>query len=250
MQAACASFAFALITGMQYVATGCSRRVLVVGADCNSRIINPADPQTYPLFGDAAGAVLLGPGSERQGILAYAVGSDGSGAGLLNRPMGGSREPFSADPASRSRQYLHMEGRPVFKWAIRMLEETTADVLRTAGMSIEQINLVVFHQANLRIISAAAEELGLQPAQDLHQRRSFRQHLVGQHPPGPGRGLPVGPHSARRPCPVQRLWGRAGLGNRTDALVSVLEGDSPIFVGRKLGQSPVNVRSPLPPGEG
>jgi 3-oxoacyl-[acyl-carrier-protein] synthase-3 len=165
LQAACASFAFALITGMQYVATGCSRRVLVIGADCNSRIINPADPQTYPLFGDAAGAVLLGPGSDRQGILAYAVGSDGSGVELLNRPMGGSREPFSTDPASHGRQYLRMEGRPVFKWAIRMLQETTVEVLRAADVTIEQINLVVFHQANLRIISAAAEELGIRPAQ-------------------------------------------------------------------------------------
>ena len=82
IQAACASFAYALLTGMQYVATGCSRRVLVIGADCNSRIVNPADKQTYPLFGDGAGAVLLAPGSNQQGILAYSAGSEGSGSDL------------------------------------------------------------------------------------------------------------------------------------------------------------------------
>ena len=98
LQAACASFAFALITGMQYVATGCSQRALVIGADCNSRILNPADKQTYPLFGDAAGAVVLAPGSTDQGILAYAVGSDGSGADLICRPTGGPGAVFRREP--------------------------------------------------------------------------------------------------------------------------------------------------------
>ena len=96
IQAACASFVYALITGMQYVASGCSQRALVIGADCNSRMVNPADKQTYPLFGDAAGAMVLAPGSADQGILAYAVGSDGSGAELICRP--------TAEPASRTPQ--------------------------------------------------------------------------------------------------------------------------------------------------
>ena len=113
MQAACASFAFALITGMQYVASGCSQRVLVIGADCNSRMVNPADKQTYPLFGDAAGAVVLAPGGADQGILAYAVGSDGSGAKLICRPTGGTHEP--SPPSNPSGHFLRMDGRPVFK---------------------------------------------------------------------------------------------------------------------------------------
>jgi len=161
LQAACASFAFALITGMQFVGTGCSQRVLVIGADCNSRVINPADKQTYPLFGDAAGAVVLAPGGADQGILAYAVGSDGSGAELICRPAGGARRPFSAeDPSSH---FLRMDGRPVFKWAIRTLKETVGEVLDTAGMELDEIDLVVFHQANMRIIRAAVEELGMPP---------------------------------------------------------------------------------------
>jgi len=159
LHAACASFVFALLTGMQFVATGCSRRVLVVGADCNSRVVNPEDKKTYPLFGDGAGAVLLAPGDENQGALAYAVGSDGSGADLLWRPMGGTRMPFRADVAADGLQYMAMEGRPIFKWAIRMLSETVNQVLEAAGVTMDEVALVIFHQANLRIIASATKSL-------------------------------------------------------------------------------------------
>jgi len=161
IQAACTSFALALLTGMQYVATGCSRRVLVVGADVNSRIVDPADPKTYPLFGDAAGAVLLAPGGPEQGILAFAAGSDGAGAPLLYRPMGGTRDPF--DPLRPKEHFLRMDGRAVFKWAIRTLRETTEQVLAASGLTLDDVDLVVFHQANLRIIDSAAAELKLPP---------------------------------------------------------------------------------------
>jgi len=161
LHAACASFVFALLTGMQFVATGCSRRVLVVGADCNSRVVNPEDRKTYPLFGDAAGAVLLAPGDEYQGALAYAIGSDGSGADLLWRPMGGTRMPFRADAATDGLHYMTMEGRPIFKWAIRMLNETVNHVLEAAAMTIDDVSLVIFHQANLRIIASAVKALGI-----------------------------------------------------------------------------------------
>jgi 3-oxoacyl-[acyl-carrier-protein] synthase-3 len=161
IQAACASFVYALLTAMQYVASGCSRMALVIGADCNSRVVDPADKRTYPLFGDAAGAVLLAPGSDQQGLLSYAVGSDGSGAGLLQRPMGGSRLPCSASGLDEGKQFLHMQGRPIYKWAIRQLAETTADVLREAHMTLDQVDLVIFHQANMRIIDSAVKALHL-----------------------------------------------------------------------------------------
>jgi 3-oxoacyl-[acyl-carrier-protein] synthase-3 len=163
LQAACASFVFSLITGMQFVASGCNRMVLVIGADCNSRILNPADRQTYPLFGDGAGAVLLAPGSKAQGVLSYAVGSDGSGVGLLCRPMGGSRLPFSAADADEDRHFLRMDGRPVFKWAIRVLRDTVSEVLRASGLTLDDVDLMIFHQANMRIINAAVEDLGIAP---------------------------------------------------------------------------------------
>jgi 3-oxoacyl-[acyl-carrier-protein] synthase III len=164
LQAACASFIFALITGAQYVATGCSRLVLVIGADCTSRVLNPADKQTYPLFGDAAGAVLLAPGGKTQGLLAFAVGSDGSGTDLLNRPMGGSRRPFSASAENNNDQYMRMEGRPIFKWSVKMLRDTTKEVLQHAGMKVDDLDLVIFHQANKRIIDSAVADLGVDPS--------------------------------------------------------------------------------------
>ena len=161
LHAACARFIFAMITGSQFIASGCSQLALIIGADCNSRVVNPADKKTYPLFGDAAGAVLLASGSQKQGIVSYAAGTDGSGAGLLNCPMGGSRMPYSADGAKRGLQFMHMEGRPIFKWAIRVLAETISDVLDMAGVTLDDVNLVIFHQANMRIINSATKELGI-----------------------------------------------------------------------------------------
>lgn len=163
IQAACASFIFAMLTAAQYVATACSRLALVIGADCTSRILNPADRQTYPLFGDAAGAVLLAPGSGEQGLLAYAVGSDGSGMELLNRPMGGTRMPFSSGAENDGSHFMRMEGRPIFKWSIKMLRETTKEVLDRAGLSVDDLDLVIFHQANMRIINSAVADLGIDP---------------------------------------------------------------------------------------
>jgi len=163
LQAACSSFAFSLLTGMQYIATGCCRLVLVIGAECNSRILDPADKRTYPLFGDGAGAVLLAPGSADQGVLAFAVGADGSGASLLWREMGGSRLPYSQEHCSDGRHFMRMEGRPIFKWAVRMLQDTVGEVLRRAELTQDGVDLVVLHQANIRIIDAAVQATGLDP---------------------------------------------------------------------------------------
>ncbi len=161
VQAACAGFFYALLTGMQYVATGCSNMALVIGADCNSRIVNPADVKMYPLFGDGAGAVLLSRGSPEQGLLAYTMGADGSGADLLCSPMGGSRCRPSVEAIEAGQHFLRMEGKPVFKWAVRLVAQTTREVLAAANMTIDDLDLIALHQANVRIIDAAAEELCL-----------------------------------------------------------------------------------------
>jgi len=163
LQAACAGFMYSLVTAAQYVATGCCRLPLVIGADCNSRVVNPADKRTYPLFGDAAGAVVLGPGSDEQGLVAFSLGSDGSGGNLLIRPMGGSRMPYTEADNNDGRAWLHMEGRPIFKWSIRLLSETVGDVLRHAKMTLDDVDLVIFHQANMRIISSAVDNMGIDP---------------------------------------------------------------------------------------
>jgi 3-oxoacyl-[acyl-carrier-protein] synthase-3 len=163
VSAACAGFIYAMVTGMQFVATGCSKLALVVGADCNSRILNPRDQRTYPLFGDGAGAVLLAPGSPDQGLAAYTMGADGSGLDLLNRPMGGSRLPPSCALMEQEQQYMRMDGRAVFKWAIGVLSDTIGDVLRSAEMTLGDVDLLVAHQANMRIIDAAVHAVGLDP---------------------------------------------------------------------------------------
>jgi 3-oxoacyl-[acyl-carrier-protein] synthase III len=161
LQAACAGFMYALVTGMQFVAAGTSSLALVIGADCNSRILNPKDQRTYPLFGDGAGAVLLARGSQEQGLVSYALGADGSGGPLLQRPMGGSRLPISCEQLDEGVQYLQMDGRAVFKWAIRLLDDSITDVLQHAGMTADELDLIVLHQANIRIINAAADALRL-----------------------------------------------------------------------------------------
>jgi 3-oxoacyl-[acyl-carrier-protein] synthase III len=160
VQAACAGFMYALITAAQFVGTGTSRRALVVGGDCNSRVINPGDQKSYPLFGDGAGAVLLGPGNADQGMLAFQLGSDGSGGDLLNRPACGSRMPASPEALARGLQYLTMDGRAVFKWAVRILTDSAISVMNKANRTVNEVRWFIPHQANIRIIHAASDVLG------------------------------------------------------------------------------------------
>jgi 3-oxoacyl-[acyl-carrier-protein] synthase-3 len=160
LQAACAGFVFALATAAQFVAAGTSERALVIGGDCNSRVINPGDQKSFPLFGDGAGAVLLGPGDADQGMLAYQLGSDGSGGDLLSRPACGSRIPPTAEVLDQGLHYLTMDGRAVFKWAVRILADSTQAVLAHAGCGVDKIRWFIPHQANLRIIHAASDVLG------------------------------------------------------------------------------------------
>jgi 3-oxoacyl-[acyl-carrier-protein] synthase-3 len=161
LQNGCAGFMFALVTAMQFIHSGTNRCVLVIGADTNSRISNPQDIKTYPLFGDGAGAVLLAPGESDQGLTSYVLGTDGSGFDLLIRTMGGSRMVVSSAGFDRCDQFLRMDGKAVFKWAVRILHDSTQDVLRHAQLTMADIDLVVYHQANTRILDAAAQMLGI-----------------------------------------------------------------------------------------
>ncbi len=161
MNAACAGFMYALVTGMQFVKTGSCQHVLVVGADLMSRTVNPADTKTYPLFGDGAGAVLLGASNEDQGLLSYTLRADGQGADLLCMPGGGVREPLSPETLAAGRQFIHMDGRSVYKWAVRTVANSISDVLRHADMSPADMDLFVLHQANIRIIDAVVDGLGV-----------------------------------------------------------------------------------------
>ena len=159
ISAACSGFMVALVTAAQYIVTGGSKQALVIGADCNSRVVDPGDVKIYPLFGDGAGAALISKGSDEQGLLAYTLGSDGSGAEMLYKEMGGSRLPASHAALDAHLDLLRMDGRGVFKWATRIVIDSIADVLRHAKLDLADIDLFILHQANLRIIDAAADHL-------------------------------------------------------------------------------------------
>ena len=166
--AACASFAYALVTAANFLSAGSSRLALVVGADTNSRVVDPEDIKTWPLFGDGAGAVLLEAAplesdGREHGLLAFSLGSDGRGAGLLACPMSGSRQPVTAEGLARREQFMQMDGRAVFKWAIRLAEENIRQVVERSGIPMEAIDLFVLHQANARIIDGARAALCITP---------------------------------------------------------------------------------------
>ncbi len=119
LSAACSGFMYSLSTAAQYVATGNATTALALGADTNTRFMNPTDQRTYPLFGDGAGAAVVTRGTPKQGLLCYQLGADGGGGPLLVIPAGGTREPTSPASVQAGRQYVHMDGRSVFKWAVR-----------------------------------------------------------------------------------------------------------------------------------
>jgi 3-oxoacyl-[acyl-carrier-protein] synthase III len=159
IQAACAGFMYALITGAAYVLSGVSKLALVIGGDVNSRVVNPNDRKTYPLFGDGAGAVLVARGSAEQGFLSYSLGSDGSGGDLLSQPMGGSRLPPTPAGIQQGLHFMYMDGRAVFRWAVDILCDSIQDVLKDMNLRPNDIDLYVPHQANIRIINAAVDVL-------------------------------------------------------------------------------------------
>ena len=161
LHAACSGFVYALATAAQYVATGNSRLALVIGGDCNSRIVNPNDQKIAPLFGDGAGAVLLAKGDAHQGLMCYQHGSDGSGGCMLDRYSGGTKNPVTHEDLDAGRQYLQMDGRNVFKWAVRAVTDSIEVVMRKTGLSAQDVSLFILHQANIRIINNVAEQLGL-----------------------------------------------------------------------------------------
>lgn len=161
LSAGCSGFIYALSVASQYVATGAARRVLVIGAETLSRITDYEDRNTCVLFGDGAGAAVIGPKDGDAGILAFDLGADGAGADLLCLPAGGSKRPVSAETLADRSHYIKMEGKQVFRFATRVVEESTMAVLKRAGADVGDIDLFVPHQANIRIIDHAVEKLGI-----------------------------------------------------------------------------------------
>jgi 3-oxoacyl-[acyl-carrier-protein] synthase-3 len=160
--AACSGFTYALTTAMTMVATGSAEHALAVGADVMSSIIDYTDRTTCVLFGDGAGAVVLAPADDSEpAIIDFAHEIDGSGGPSLCMPAGGSRMPASAETVANRLHYVKQDGAAVFKFAVRKTEEIARRLLDRNGIDPSQIDLFVSHQANRRIITAAADRLGL-----------------------------------------------------------------------------------------
>ncbi|MFO7622703.1 MAG: beta-ketoacyl-ACP synthase III [Bacteroidales bacterium] len=162
--AACSGFLFALQTAAAYVETGKFKKVIVVGADKMSSITDYTDRTTCPLFGDAAGAVLLEPVTEDYGIMDYIFRVDGSGRKHLYLKAGGSVRPASHETVDNKEHFIYQDGQVVFKFAVSNMADISAEIMERNNLRAEDIAWLVPHQANLRIIDATARRMGLDPA--------------------------------------------------------------------------------------
>ena len=164
LSAACSAFIYGLQTGAQFVGTGSHRRVLVIGADVMSSIIDYTDRATCVLFGDGAGAALLEPAeTESEGFIDFIHEVDGSGGYCLYMPGGGSLHPSSKETVEKKMHFVHQDGQQVFKFAVRKQTELCQKLLERNGLKGSDIDCFIPHQANLRIINATVDRLGLRP---------------------------------------------------------------------------------------
>lgn len=166
LSAACSGFVYALQVGAKLVESGAQKKVLVIGADVMSSILDYTDRATCILFGDGAGAVLLEPAAEGEvGLISYVHEIDGSGGTALYMPGGGSLNPATHETVDKKMHVVHQEGQTVFKFAVRKMVEASEKVLSASGFTAKDVKLLVPHQANKRIIDATADRLGLKPEQ-------------------------------------------------------------------------------------
>jgi 3-oxoacyl-[acyl-carrier-protein] synthase III len=163
LSAACSAFLYSVQTGAQLIGTGAHKRVLVVGADVMSSIIDYTDRATCILFGDGAGAVLLEPADDNTGLIDFIHEVDGSGGCFLYMPGGGSLHPATVETVEQRMHYVHQDGQQVFKFAVRKQTELCQKLLERNGLKGSDIDAFIPHQANLRIINATADRLGLRP---------------------------------------------------------------------------------------
>jgi 3-oxoacyl-[acyl-carrier-protein] synthase-3 len=163
LNAACSGFLFALQTAAAYVETGRFKKVIVVGADKMSSITDYSDRTTCPLFGDAAGAVLLEPTTEEFGVMDYIFHVDGSGRKYLHLKAGGSVKPASYETIDAKEHFIYQEGQSVFKFAVSNMADVAVEIMEKNNLKSEDISWLVPHQANLRIIDATGRRMGLPP---------------------------------------------------------------------------------------
>ena len=164
INAACSGFLYSLVTASKYVESGMYKKVVVVGADKMSSIVDYTDRSTCIIFGDGAGAVLLEPNTEGFGIMDSILKSDGAGAKHLHQKAGGSRRPANHETVDAKEHFIYQEGQPVFKFAVKGMADVSAEIMERNHLTANDINWLVPHQANKRIIDATAERMGLDPS--------------------------------------------------------------------------------------
>ena len=183
--AACSGFVYGLTVGAHLVAAGTHRQVLVIGADTMSKIIDYTDRSTCILFGDGAGAMLIEPAAEGEndlGFIDFLGEVDGSGGDYLKMPAGGSRLPASHETIDRRQHYVHQEGGQVFKYAVRKMYEVSRELLERNHLTADDVAVMIPHQANKRIITNAADRLGIAPEKVLINIDRFGNTTAGTIP--------------------------------------------------------------------
>lgn len=161
IEAACSGFIYGLAIAQQFIATGSCNKVLLICADTLSKITNWEDRNTCVLFGDGAGAVVLGAVDEGYGILSTVLGSDGKGGEYLYLPGGGSRMPLSEEVLEKKLNTIQMNGQEVFKFAVKVMASASVEVLEKCGLTPDDVDFLIPHQANIRIIDSAVKRLSL-----------------------------------------------------------------------------------------
>ena len=182
ISAACSGFVYALQTGVKFIETGAHKKVLVIGADAMSSIIDYTDRATCVIFGDGAGAVIVEPATDDHYFIDFIHEVDGSGACSLNMPGGGSLHPSTHETVDKKMHYVHQDGQAVFKYAVRKMAEASEKVLQRNGFTAKDVDLFVPHQANRRIIKSSADRLGLKEEQIIINIDEFGNTTAGTIP--------------------------------------------------------------------
>ena len=184
LSAACSGFAYALTVGAQFAGAGTHKKVLVIGSDTMTSILDYKDRGTCVLFGDGAGAVLLEPAAANEGILDFEHDVDGSGGQYLYMPGGGSLHPSTHETVDKNMHVVHQEGSQVFKYAVRRMADMAVHLLERNGFTKDDLALLVPHQANLRIIRAAQERLGVDDSKVITNIDRYANTTAGTIPLG------------------------------------------------------------------
>jgi 3-oxoacyl-[acyl-carrier-protein] synthase-3 len=163
ISAACSGFLYALTTGAQFIESGRHKKVLVIGGDKMSSILNYEDRTTCIIFGDGAGCVLLEPDTKGYGLLDSVLKSDGAGRAFLHQKAGGSAKPATVETVMNKEHYVYQEGQTVFKFAVKNMADAAADIMERNNLTADSVTWLVPHQANKRIIDATRERMGLDP---------------------------------------------------------------------------------------